>query len=140
MPGFLENWVTDSARDRVVREESQIQSEWPAHSGSAVASGFRAPTVGSASILLAIPSSRWFKPRTLWLNNNNNQANLVNLYVGGSAGDASATIGGIHINGIETQFVALDCFTVGGADIYCSALLGSIEMRIGGLLFESGPE
>lgn len=140
MPGFLENWVMDTARSRLVREESLVQSEYPAHSGSAVASGFLAPTSASASILLSIPSSRWFKPRTLIINNNNTAQNQVYLYGGGSAASCSATICGIWISPRATDFVALDGITVGGCDLYASALLGSIELRVAGVLLKSGPE
>lgn len=140
MPGFLENWVYDTARNRVVRGESLIQSEYPAHSGSAMASGFLAPAVGSASILLSIPSSRWFKPRTLILNNNNNVQNQVYLYGGGSAASCLATIAGIWVGPRETGFIALDGITVGGCDLYASTLQASMEIRVAGVLLRSGPE
>ena len=142
MPGFLENWVEDTARNRLVREESPIQSEWPAHSGSAIASGFLAPAAASGSLLMSVPSSRWFKPKSLWLTNNNTVINQVNLYVAGSAASCSATIGGIWMQPRETAFIDLGIggVTVGGGDIYASTLAASMEIRIAGILLASGPE
>lgn len=138
-PGFIESWVEDKARQRLVRDMSVIESEWPAHTGSALASGFRVPTSESCSILLSVPSSRWFKPRMLWVKNNNTQMNELNFYTLGSADDASATLGGLWIGPRETQFIALDGLTV-GQDLWVSCLVGSCEVRIAGILVKSGPE
>lgn len=138
-PQLLSRWVNDSARDRDVKEISPIQSEWPAHSTSGVASGYRYPDAGSASILLSCPSSRWFKARTLWLDNYGANLDRIVLYVGGSAASCSATIGGFWVAQKSTELIAIDTITVGG-DIWASGNLGSIAIRIGGILLASGPE
>jgi len=138
-PQLLSKWVNDSARDRDVKEISAIQSEWPAHSTSGVASGYRYPDAGSCSILLSCPSSRWFKARTLWLDNYGNNKDRTILYVGGSAGSCSATIGGFWVGARETELIAIDTINVGG-DIWASGYLGSVAIRIGGILLQSGPE
>lgn len=138
MPLFIENWVEDKARGRIVREMDAIESEWPAHTGSAIASGFRTPTSESCSILLSIPSGMWFKPRTLWVDNENTVMNRIYLYVGSQG--ASGSIGGLWIQPRDTQFIALDGITCGGEDIYVSCLAASVHVRIAGILIESGPE
>jgi len=141
MPQFLENWVEDKARQRVLREMSVIESEWPAHTGSACASGYlQSVTTESCPLLLSVPSSRWFKPRMLWVCNNETQYNKILLYTGGSnTGAVSATIGEFWLGPREAQFLAIDCITVGG-DIHVSALTNSISLRIAGILLNSGPE
>lgn len=140
MPQFVEKWVEDTARQRLVREESAIQSEYPAHTGSAMASGFCIPNSGSCSILLSIPSSRWFKPRTLWIHNRENAGTELQFFTAGSAADASATIGGIWLGPRETQFVALDGLTV-GQDLWAMNVSGaSALIRVAGMLLNSGPE
>ena len=138
MPEFIQKWVEDKARDRVIQEVGVIESEWPAHTGSAIASGFRTPTSESCSILLSIPSSKWFKPRMLWVDNENTIINRIYLYVGSQG--ASASIGGLWIGPRETQFIALDGITCGGDDVYVSCLVASVHVRIAGILVESGPE
>ncbi len=135
----MDKWVMDLARGRKVREESQIQSEWPAHSTSGVASGYRTPASASCSLLMSVPSSRWFKPRMLVVDNENTNINRINLYLYGSAADASASIFGMWIGDRATEFVALDGLTVGG-DIWVSCLLASCHVRIAGILLGSGPE
>lgn len=137
--GNLESWVMDTARGRKVREESAIQSEWPAHSTSGVASGYRTPASASCSILMSVPSSRWFKPRMLIVDNENIAQNRINLYLYGSATDASASIFGLWVEQRVTEFIALDGLTVGG-DIWVSCLLASCHVRIAGILLASGPE
>lgn len=140
MPGFLEKWVEDTARQRIVREESVIQSEYPAHTGSAAASGFCIPNSGSASLLLSVPSSRWFKPRTLWIHNMTAIQTEIRFYTVGSAADASATLGGIWIGPRETGLIALDGITVGD-DLWAENVSGtSCMVRVTGILLESGPE
>lgn len=139
MPEFVEKWVFDSARDRHTKEISLINSEWPAHSTSGVASGYRYPDAGSASILLAVPSSRWFKPQTVWVTNLGNAADRVALYVGGSAASCDATIQHLWVQAQETVIGELKGITVGG-DIYASGYLGSTLIRVAGILMQSGPE
>lgn len=136
---FFEKFVEDKARGEVVREVGLIESEWPAHTGSGVASGYRLPDAGSCSILLSIPSGMWFKPRSLWVDNYGASKDRIVLYLLGSAGDASATIGGIWVGGNDTGFIPLDTLTV-GQDIWVSGNLGSVAVRIGGILLASGPE
>lgn len=139
MEGFVENWVEDTARGRIVRSVGLIESEYPAHTGSAVASGFRAPASASCSILLSIPSATWFKEPRLWITNNNTVQNVAEFYLMGSAGDASATIGGIRINPLDTVFIDFPGLVV-GEDIWVSCLVASLEVRIAGILCQSGPE
>lgn len=140
LPGFLEKWVEDSARGRVTREISPIQSEWPAHTGSALASGFCIPNSGSCSLLMSVPSSRWFKPRTLWAHNRANAITELLFYAAGSAADASATIQGLWVGPRETAFIALDGITV-GQDVWAMNVSGaSVLIRMGGILLASGPE
>jgi hypothetical protein len=135
----LEKWVQDTARDRIARELDPIQSEYPAHTGSAIASGYCTPNIGTASLLLSVPSKTWFKPRTLWIDNEAvGNAHLM-LYAGGSAADASASQGGIAVNGNATLFVALDCITTGN-DLWVDATVASCHVRVGGILIASGPE
>ena len=139
MPQFIEKWVEDTARHRIIREIGTLESEWPAHGGSGVESGFCTPDSESCSILLSIPSSRWFKPRFLWVDNRSNVKSRITLYVTASAADASATIGGIWIGARETAFIALDGITV-GTDIWVTADDEPISVRIAGILLNSGPE
>lgn len=136
---FISKWVEDKARSRVVREMDTIESEWPAHTATGVASGFRTPTSLECSILLSVPSSRWFKPRQLWVDNENIIMNRIYLYVLGSGASCSASLGGMWIQARETAFVAFDGITVGG-DIYVSCLIASCHVRISGVLLGSGPE
>ena len=139
-PMFFEKWAEDSARGRIVREIDPIQSEFPAHSGSGVASGFQVADFGSASILLSIPSSTWFKPRMLWLTNYGAVKDKINLLVGGSVASCSATLGQIWVEGNDTAFIAMDGVTV-GLDLWASGgTVGSIGVRIAGILVQSGPE
>jgi hypothetical protein len=142
--GHLENWVEDSARQRLVRSIDPIQSEWPAHTSATVAaaantSGYATPNSGSASLILAIPSSKWFKWRTLIVDNETGVTNTLAFYAGGSAAAATQSIFQMHLNGNETQFIALDCITV-GRDIWANAAVGNAHIRVGGLLVQSGPE
>jgi len=141
MPGFLENWVEDKARNRIVREIGPLQSEWPAHTGSAVASGYLASLeLGSCACLLSVPSSRWFKLRTLWITNNNAVMNKILLYTGGSnVGDVSGSLGEIWVGPRTTEFIAIDGITFGG-DLHASCLVESIGIRVAGILLSSGPE
>lgn len=134
----IELWVRDQARGRTVPDTGIIESEWPAHVGTAIASGFRTPTSESCSILLSIPSACWFKPRTLWVDNENTIMNRIYLYAG-SQGSA-ASIGGLWIGPRETQFIALDGITIGGTDLYVSCLVASVHVRVAGILIQSGPE
>jgi len=139
----IETWVEDSARHRIVREMDVVQSEWPAYQASLLGSaahGYIGGIVsGSGSILLSVPSSRWFKPRTVWLWNGNVAQNGLFMYVGGSGGSCSASLGVIYVGPYETGFVAVDTITVDG-DIWVSCLKPSLGVRIGGVLLNSGPQ
>lgn len=139
----LELWIEDKARQRLVREMDPIQSEWPAYQASlfgSAANGFiDAVGSGSGSMLISVPSSRWFKPRTLWLWNGHSQNNILLMYLGGSGGSCSATIGQIHISPLATEFIALDAITV-DEDIFVSVLRASLGVRIAGILLDSGPQ
>ena len=143
MPQFVEKWLEDLARQRLVREESFLQSEYPTFQASLAGStgrGYRyQDDAGSCSLLLSIPSSRWFKPRMLWLNNITNVANRIQFYIGGSAADASASLPGIWIGPNATEFVALDCITI-DADLYASTLASNLQYKIGGILLNSAPQ
>ena len=143
MPQFVEKWVEDTARQRLVREESLIQSEYPALQASIAGSagyGYRyINDAGSASLLISVPSSRWFKPRTLWLHNLTNLNNRVQFYVLGSGGSCSASLPGVWIGPNTTEFIALDAITIDG-DLYASNLVSNIQMKIGGILLTSGPQ
>lgn len=144
MPGFLEVFVEDKARQRIVRDIAIIESEWPAFQASllgSAAKGFIGNiTSGSCSCLMSVPSSRWFKPRTIWLTNNNTANNKLFMYVGGSnAGDVSATLGEIWIGPRETGFIALDGITV-DSDIHVSCLVPSLGVRIAGILLKSAAQ
>lgn len=138
---LLEKWVEDRAKQRLVIEPSYLDSEYPAHGvASACASGWRSVTLGSGSLLLSIPSSRWFKPRMLWITNMNTAVQEIWLYLTDSAAAASATIGGFIVEPRTTNLFAMDCITLGGGDIYESCLVGSTVVRIAGILVSSGPE
>jgi len=140
LPKLISKWVWDTARNRKVKEIDPIQSEWPAHTATGLASGFQVADRGSASILLSIPSACWFKPRMFWLTNYGTLQDKVNLYVGGSAASCSATIGQIWVGANDTVFVAMDGLTV-GQDLWLSGgVSGSIGVRVTGILLGSGPE
>ena len=136
---FVSEWLEDKARGRMVREMDVVESEWPAHTATGVASGYCTPTDHSCSILLSVPSSRWFKPRMLWVDNENTAKNRIMLYVGGNGTSCSASIGGLWMDPVTTEFVAFDGITVGG-DIWVSCLIPSCHVRITGILMDSGPE
>lgn len=139
MPFFMEKWVEDKARNRIIREVGIIESEWPAHTATGVASGYCVPDSGSASLLLSIPSATWFKPRMFWIFNSNSNPQELHFYVGGSAGSCSATLQGMYLQAWDTQFVALDGITL-GADLYAQATRTGAKVRVGGVLLASGPE
>ena len=140
---FLEKWVEDTARHRIIREIGVIESEYPAFQASLAGSAARGylniGDAGSASILLSVPSSRWFKPRMLWLHNLTNVQNRVQLYILGSGASCSASLPGAWVNPNDTAFIALDAITVDG-DIYASNLVSNIQIKIGGILLNSGPQ
>lgn len=142
--GHVENWVYDTARQRLVRETDVIQSEWPAHTSATIAaaantSGYATPNSGSASLILSIPSSKWFKWRMLIVDNETTVTNQIEFYAGGSAGVATQSIFQMHIGGNETEFIAMDCITI-GRDLWANADTGNAHIRVGGILVESGPE
>jgi len=139
MPLYLEKWVEDKARRRITRETDIIETEWPAHTGSATASGMFHSVDPYCTILLSVPSGFWFKPRMAWLRNSTPKTGELHLYTGGSLASCSATIGGFFLPAYDTQFIGLDCITV-GRDIWASALYSGLAVRIGGLLIQSGPE
>lgn len=141
----LEAWVEDTARQRLVRETDLVQSEWPAHTSATVAgaantSGYATPNSGSASLILSVPSSRWFKWRMLIVDNQAGQNNHVDFYAGGSAAAATQSIFGMTIGPNATEFIALDCITV-GKDLWANVTsAGNVGIRVGGILIQSGPE
>jgi hypothetical protein len=142
--GNLENWVEDTARQRLVREINVIQSEWPAHTSACVAlaaqtSGYATPNSGSASLILSVPSSKWFKLRYLIVDNETAVTNGIQFYAGGSAGVATQSLFQMHVGPYETPFIAMDCITV-GRDIWANADVGNAHIRVGGILVASGPE
>lgn len=142
MPQFIQKWVEDKARGQITQEVGVIESEWPAHTGSATASGYyfySGAVSESAVLLLSVPSSRWFKPRMLWINNMHNLANELTFYEMGSAASCSATIQGLRMLPQTTEFIAMDGITIGG-DMWMSGLLDSIAVRVTGILVNSGPE
>lgn len=142
MPEFIQKWVEDKARGRIVQETGVVESEWPAHTGSATASGYyfySGAVSESAVLLLSVPSSRWFKPRMLWVKNNNTVINELAFYEAGSAASCSATIQGLWIGPRETEFIALDGITIGG-DMWMSGFVASCAVRVAGVLVNSGPE
>jgi hypothetical protein len=139
MPQFIQPEVEDKARQRIVRDIALIDSEWPAHTGAAVASGYYSSSVtAGTSLLLSVPSSTWFKPRTWWFDNENAAAAHLMVYAGGPPASCSATIGGFRINGNETAIFAMDCITV-GADLWID-VFASCHVRVGGILVLSAPE
>jgi hypothetical protein len=105
---FIDQMVEDKARNRVVREIAMVDSEWPAHTGAGLAScsGYATPVSGSGAVVVRVPSGFWFKPRTVWLDNQNAALNHITLYEGGSASACSGVIGGIYVDGHTTNFVA----------------------------------
>lgn len=139
---FLEKWVEDTARHRIIREIGIIESEYPTYqasiAGSAAKGYLNISDAGSASILLSVPSSRWFKPRMLWIHNITIAQNRVQFYIGGSGGSCSASLPGVWIDERDTVFIALDNITIDG-DLYASNLVSNIQMKIGGILLNSGP-
>jgi hypothetical protein len=145
MPEFLQPEVEDKAHQRIVREIAIIEGEWPAHTSSGVASGYCTPNggcvaaSGNVSLLISVPSSTWFKPRTWWIDNENAAGNHLMVYAGGSALSCTATLGGLRVNGREIGIFAMDCITC-GADLWIDALQPSCHVRVGGLLLVSAPE
>jgi hypothetical protein len=63
----------------------------------------------------------------------------VDFYSGGSAAIATQSIFGMTINGNTTEFIALDCITV-GRDLWANANTGNINIRVGGIMLMSGAE
>jgi len=147
MPRYSENWLEDTSRQRLVRETDVIQSEWPAHTSATIAaaantSGFVSPASMSGSIVLAVPSSKWFKWRTLIIDNETTVMNQIHFVAGigaSTAAIATQSIFAMHLTANETQFIALDNITI-GRDLYAIASVAGAHIRVGGLLVQSGPE
>lgn len=145
--GHLENWLEDTARQRLVRETDTLQSEWPAHTSATIAaaantSGYVSPASMSGSIALAIPSSRWFKWRTLIIDNDTLVTNQIHFVTGAGASTAALatqSIFAMHIGPRETEFIAMDNITI-GQDLYAIASTAGAHIRVGGILITSGPE
>lgn len=143
----LEQWMEDSSRQRLVREIEPIQSEWPAHTSAVVAvaantSGYATPTSGSLVLLLSVPSSRWFKWRTMVIDNETLVTNFIDFYTGAAVANpagATQSVFAMHIGPRETEFIAMDNITC-GQDLYANASTGNCHIRVGGLLIQSGPE
>jgi hypothetical protein len=139
MSAFTEKMVEDTARQRLVREIEPTYSEWPAGS-SHWASGYIAtPATDGAFILLSVPSSRWFKPRHLWIWNDTGVINAAVFYFLGSAASCSLTIGKIWMQPRSTEFIAWDCETW-PRDVFVSNLVTQMGMRVAGILLNSAPE
>lgn len=139
---FMQNMVEDKARQRVTRDTDLIESEWPAHTPAGVAScsGYALPVSGSGAVVMTVPSSRWFKPRTIIVDNQNAALNHLAFYQGGSASACSGYLFGMYIDGHTTQFIGLDCITA-GKDIWVQAeTVGSTAIYMGGILIPSGLE
>ena len=143
--GFVQSMVQDKARQRIVTDVALIESEWPAHTpaGLASTSGYCIMSVansGSASLLLSIPSSTWFKPRMLIVENQSAALNHVVFYEGGSASACSGVVFPMYIEGRTTMFIALDCITC-GKDLWVQAeTVAPLVVKIGGILLPSGAE
>ena len=142
MSAFSETMIEDKARNRMVHDIQLIDSEWPAHTptGIASASGWVTPASQSAGLLLSLPSAKWFKPRTIIVDNQNTVQNHLTFYEGGSASACSGYLFAMWIDPKSTAFIALDGITA-GASIYVQAeLCGSTTIKIGGLLIASMAE
>jgi hypothetical protein len=147
MPQHLENWVEDVSRGRLIREIETVQSEWPAHTSAtflaaANTSGYETPSQASIFLLLSVPSGFWFKMRTLIVDNETAVMNNLEFYCGSgmaTPGAATQSIFAMHIGGNETQFIGLDCITV-GKDLYVYASHSNCHVRVGGFLIASGNE
>jgi hypothetical protein len=143
MPNFVQPEVEDKARQRIVRDIALIDSEWPAHtlatSLTVNPSGFTTPNSGTASLLLSVPSSTWFKPRTWWFDNENTVAQHLMVYTGGPAASCYATLCGFRVNPLETALFAMDCITVGN-DLWIDCTAASCHVRVGGILIMSASE
>ena len=147
MPQYLEVWVEDSSRGRLVREIEPIQSEYPAHTSATIAaaantSGYETPSQASTFLLLSVPSGFWFKFRTLIVDNETAVTNNLEFYCGSgmaTPGAATQSLFAMHIGPNETEFIALDCITV-GRDLFVYASHSNCHIRVGGFLVPSGPE
>lgn len=141
MSQFVEPMVKDTARQRLVHDIEPIQSEWPA-GPSHLTSGFLwFGDAVSGSCLLSVPSSRWFKPRHLWVWNDTTVMNAFVIYCGSGTFTAAsfATMGKIYMQPRSTEFIAWDCETW-SKDIWVSNLASNLGMRVGGIMLNSAPE
>lgn len=140
---FSEQMVQDKARGQIVRDIALIESEWPAHTPAGITSisGYCLPVSLLGAVLLTVPSTRWFKPRTIIIDNQNAALNHLAFYEGGSQSACSGImIPGVYVEGHTTVFLALDGITA-GKDIWVQAeTVGSTTVKIGGLLVASMAE
>lgn len=138
---FTQPMVEDKARQRTVRDVALLESEWPAHTPAGVTSisGYATPNSGSASLLLSIPSSMWFKPRTLIVDNTSGVQGHILFTEGGSTSACSGVLFPMYVDARTTVFIGLDCITC-GKDLWVNPDGGGITVKIGGILLPSGPE
>lgn len=141
--GFVQTMVQDKARQRIVTDIALIESEWPAHTPAGIASISGYATIagtGSGGLLLSIPSSTWFKPRMIVVENQSAALNHIWFYEGGSQSACSGIVFPMYIEGRTTNFIALDCITV-GKDLWVQAeTVGNLHVKVGGILLPSGAE
>lgn len=138
----IDQWVEDGARGRMVPRIGLVESEYPAHAGSGMASGFIALGPSAAGLALSVPSGFWFKPRTIMAICNSGsisspQVGVLAMLAGGSMGDASATIMFFALPSFPAP-IQLDGVTV-GRDVYFSAGPTGVSavVRVAGILVAS---
>lgn len=136
---FVSKWVLDGRTGRKDIELDEIRSEYPVNP----ASGWKnfSDQAGSGVLLLSVPSQTWFKPRTIIINNETGLTNLVRFYTVGSAGDASASMLCVQVNGSTTNFLGANELKglIADKDIYVSNLASNVQIRVAGILIQSGP-
>lgn len=132
---FVSKWVLNSRTGQPEPEIDEIRSVYP----YTLASGYQAWGAGSTAntSILAVPSATRFHLKWLWINNDNDATNQVAFYDGPGT---SVPVGKVIVAGSTTEFIPIGQGVVFASAVHGSNLTSNIQVRVGGILLESGPE
>jgi hypothetical protein len=132
---FMSKWLLNTRTGQAEPEIDEIRSQYP----PTVASGFWAWGAGSVvkTSILNVPSACRFHMRFMWIDQYGGESNYLFFYDGPGT---SVSVGGVKVSASTTEFIDVGDGVVFASGVHASLATSLCNVRVGGLLRQSGPE